>query len=418
MLRSILLGTITVAIALLTVHIHRTARERSALRADETEIAHITYGLFDPAEWKEALMAILKKKVDEFELTGADKDQVRERAIDLMNGLLTEVEQVLHERNKTKGVGGAMKNAVLNYLVDVEDIRSGVPRYADMIVDYANDPANRDEMQCFVIGKLDELGCRTEGKVDRTLQFRAMTRYGTTDRATALALIAERIAVIDRSLSSSYVLLALGCAALLVLAFTAMPGDRFPLMMLIAAGICLLVAGLHTPMIDIEARIATFELTLLGEHVDFKDQILFHQSKSILQVVQVLLNESKPQLMVVALLVFGFSVALPTVKMFFSLVTLLRGRVIKGRLVNWLMFRAGKWSMADVMVVAIFMAFIGFNGVVDGQLSTLEEYASSVHVLTTNNSALEIGFYLFTAYCLIGLISSALLPKALNSPAS
>lgn len=71
--------------------------------------------------------------------------------------------------------------------------------------------------------------------------------------------------------------------------------------------------------------------------------------------------------------------------------------------------------MADVMVVAIFMAFIGFNGVVDGQLSSLEDYANAAHVLTTNNSNLESGFYLFTLYCLIGLITSALLPRTLEA---
>lgn len=418
MLRSILLGLITAVIALLSLHIHRVAHERGVLRADQMEISHITYGLFDPSEWKDALSGILRKKVMEFELTGSDRDQVRGRAIDLMNGLLTEVEQVLNERNRKKGVGGAMKNAVISYLVDVEDIRSGVPRYADMIVDYANDPVNRQEMQCFVMEKLDELGCRTDGKVDRTVLRRTLARYGTNDRSVALEVLTARIAAQDRALEGMYMLLTLAVATLIVLALTCSPGQRIVLIMLIIAGLSLLLAGLGTPMIDIEARIETFELILLGEHVDFTDQILFHQSKSILQVVNVLLKDGKPGLMAVAILVFAFSVVLPSLKMAFSLITLIRGRAVNGRFAHWLMNKAGKWSMADVMVVAIFMAFIGFNGVVDSQLSTLQEYASSVHVLTTNNSALEIGFYLFTAYCLIGLISSALLPKTLNTPAS
>jgi fucose permease len=61
------------------------------------------------------------------------------------------------------------------------------------------------------------------------------------------------------------------------------------------------------------------------------------------------------------------------------------------------------------------MSYIGFNGVVNSQLATLEEHAGEVHVLTTNNSALEVGFYMFTAYCLIGLVSAALLKKALGA---
>ncbi|MBL7950260.1 MAG: paraquat-inducible protein A [Flavobacteriales bacterium] len=400
-------------ILLLAFQIHRSAHQRSVLRADEMELSHITYGLFDPSEWKDVISGIMEKKVLEFELTGANRDQVRRRAMDLMNGLLTEVEHVMNERNKAKGVGGAVKNAVMGLLVNIDDLRSGIPRYADMIVEYANDPKNREEMKCFVVDKLNEVGCSTDGKVDRTLLKRTLARYDTSDRSTALAKIRADMSDLDAHLRKCYLLLGIGCCTLLLLAVMAGAGEKGPLAALISAGLCLLVLGVHLPMIDIEARIERFELTLLGEPVDFVDQVLFHQSKSILQVVEVLLKERKPELMFVAAAVFAFSVVLPSLKMSLSVITLWRGREPKGRIASWLLHRAGKWSMADVMVVAIFMAFIGFNGVVDSQLTTLEGYATSVHVLTTNNSALQVGFYLFTAYCSIGLISSALLPRAL-----
>lgn len=414
MLRTTLLSLLLAAIVLLAFQVHRITQQRSSLRADEMELAHITYGLFDPSEWKGVISGIMEKKVLEFELTGANREQVRRRAIDLMDGLLTEVEQVMNERNKAKGVGGAVKNAVMGMLVNIDDLRSGIPRYADMIVNYANDPRNREEMKCFVVEKLNEVGCSTDGKVDRTLLNETLARYATTDRNAALTIIRERMAAMNTDLRRCYLLLALGCITFLTMALTAALGDKAPLCGLILAGLCLLVLGVHLPMIDIEARIERFELVLLGEPVDFVDQVLFHQSKSILQVVQVLLKERKPELMAVAIAVFAFSVVLPALKMALSVFTLARGKEPKGRFASWLLHKAGKWSMADVMVVAIFMAFIGFNGVVDGQLTTLEEYATSVHVLTTNNSTLQIGFYLFTAYCFIGLISSALLPRAMT----
>ncbi len=415
MIRWLLIGLLLASVVTLSIRIHQVAVERGALRSDQMEVAHITYGMFDPSRWIEVISAILEKKVVEFELQGADRAQVRQRAIDLMNGLLTEVEQVMNDRNKEKGVGGAVKNAIMGMLVNVDDIRSGVPRYADMIINYANDPVNRQEMQCFVLDKLTEIGCSTDGKVDRSVLLATMARYDTSDTTEALALITNRINELDGTLRLFYTLLGIACAVLLVLAFAASTGHKVPLAGLILAGLCLLIMGVHLPMIDIEARIANFELILLGEPVAFSDQILFHQSKSILQVVQVLIQERKPELMLVAALVFAFSVILPALKMTLSFIALVRGREPQGRFAKWLLFKAGKWSMADVMVVAIFMAFIGFNGVVDSQLATLEEYATSIHVLTTNNSALQVGFYLFTAYCLIGLISSALLPRALGA---
>lgn len=413
-LRSFLVGLLLASIVLISCHIHRETEARRRLRADQMELSHITYGLFDPSEWKIIISRVLGTKVMDFRLEGANREQVRRRAIDLMNRLLTEVENVLKERNKEKGVIGAMKNAAINMIVDMQALRAGIPRYADMIVAYANEPRTRSEMQCFVIDKLNEVGNTTDGKVDRRLFDLALDRYACIDRATALRIIEERIHTIDHGLRYSHILLGLATVTLLVLALTAARGSRAGLLGCIGAGICLLVMGLHLPMIDIEARIERFDLVLLGEPISFTQQTLFHQSKSILEVVAVLIRERRPELMLVAGLVFAFSVVLPTMKMLLSSITLFRRREPQGRVAAFLVHRSGKWSMADVMVVAIFMAFIGFNGVIDGQLSALEEYTTSVHVLTTNNSALEIGFYLFTGYCLIGLITSALVPHALG----
>ncbi len=69
--------------------------------------------------------------------------------------------------------------------------------------------------------------------------------------------------------------------------------------------------------------------------------------------------------------------------------------------------------MADVMVVAIFMSYIGFNGVINSQLTQLAAFSGNVEIFTTNNSVLQSGFYLFTGYCIIGLLLSAMIEKRL-----
>ena len=62
--------------------------------------------------------------------------------------------------------------------------------------------------------------------------------------------------------------------------------------------------------------------------------------------------------------------------------------------------------MADVMVIAIFMAYIGFSGILSEQLNHLGGLSSSVEVLTTNQTQLQTGFFLFTAFAVISLIVS------------
>jgi hypothetical protein len=71
-----------------------------------------------------------------------------------------------------------------------------------------------------------------------------------------------------------------------------------------------------------------------------------------------------------------------------------------------MVFKTGKWSMADVMVVAIFMAYIGFGGIISDQLRQLENISQYVDILTTNKSGLQLGFYLFTSFTVLSLVVS------------
>ncbi|HKK39173.1 MAG TPA: hypothetical protein VJ949_07135, partial [Cryomorphaceae bacterium] len=66
----------------------------------------------------------------------------------------------------------------------------------------------------------------------------------------------------------------------------------------------------------------------------------------------------------------------------------------------------------DVMVVAIFMAYIGFSGIVTEQLGQLQDISTTVDILTTNKSQLKEGFFLFTGFVLLGLLISTRVEKA------
>jgi hypothetical protein len=74
-------------------------------------------------------------------------------------------------------------------------------------------------------------------------------------------------------------------------------------------------------------------------------------------------------------------------------------------------FKSGKWSMADVNVVAIFMAYIGFKGILDSQLSNLNLQTESLASISTNETTLQPGFILFVAFVLFGLVLSVILQR-------
>ena len=62
--------------------------------------------------------------------------------------------------------------------------------------------------------------------------------------------------------------------------------------------------------------------------------------------------------------------------------------------------------MADVLVVAIFMAYIGFNGIINSQLNNIKEAGAGVDVLTTNGTHLQPGYYVFLSYAVLAMFLS------------
>ena len=67
--------------------------------------------------------------------------------------------------------------------------------------------------------------------------------------------------------------------------------------------------------------------------------------------------------------------------------------------------------MADVMVVAIFMAYIGFNGIITSQFGQLSSTGQELVILTTNGTSLQPGYYLFLTYTLLALFLSGFLTR-------
>ncbi|MEQ9288284.1 MAG: paraquat-inducible protein A [Cyclobacteriaceae bacterium] len=136
----------------------------------------------------------------------------------------------------------------------------------------------------------------------------------------------------------------------------------------------LLYPGLTVPILQIS--IAP-ELPLLGKTT------FYEQTQSILQTVETL-YDTKNEL--VAFLILLFSVIVPVTKGVVILaVLMIKESKTKHRLYQ-LVYAIGKWSMADVFVVGIFIAFL------------------STQSNTAIDAVLLPGFNYFVAYCIISLL--------------
>lgn len=416
MSRTVSLAALVLVMAYCCIRIVGLEKRKEALKRDRIELNHIKYGLFNVDEWKRIIAEILTKKIRELEVTKENRPKMKRKVEQLLYQIVDELERGIQEKGR-QSITGFFQSLVADVVGVSNRMREQVPRYADMVLDYLNDPRNREDLKDYLVQRLNEMADKTIGKMDYS-QFNAvLATYAADDKATCIGIIDQHLDEVRKAEWVFFALLVVGCTGLAVLILAGKgSGISGLITMAIGAG-TLLLTGLSLPMIDIEATISSFSFKLVGEPVVFKDQVLFFQSKSILQVVWILLKNGGIGMVLVALLVFTFSVLFPIAKIMASLLSILRNRPPSGGLHRFLVFKSGKWSMADVMVVAIFMSYIGFNGVINSQLTQLAAFSGNVELFTTNNSVLQSGFYLFTAYCIIGLLLSAMVEKQIANRA-
>ena len=113
--------------------------------------------------------------------------------------------------------------------------------------------------------------------------------------------------------------------------------------MSILSALILLVVGLTSTMIQIDARIANMDFHLLGENVSFKNQVLFFQSKSIVDVVHLLIQTGKVDSMIVGVLILVFSILFPVTKLLSTGIYMLDKRKwAKNKIIHYFAFRIRK----------------------------------------------------------------------------
>ena len=99
----------------------------------------------------------------------------------------------------------------------------------------------------------------------------------------------------------------------------------------------------------------------------------------------------------VAALIILFSVIVPVFKGLITLATLLPIKDVWRYRLNFTAGAISKWSMADVFVVAIFVAYLASNGLEGG--SDLVKF----------NSQLGPGFWFFVGFCLLSILATQMI---------
>lgn len=135
---------------------------------------------------------------------------------------------------------------------------------------------------------------------------------------------------------------------------------------------------------------------------------------SILTTVEELWHDNR---LLVAFLILFFSVFIPILKTFMVLIAYLKKTTqIEKRLVSFVN-AIGKWSMADVFVVAVFLAVLSTNQAETQSAQQITLFGFKIDFIVGSETVSNIGngFYFFTAYCLLSLLSTNIYGWALKN---
>lgn len=150
---------------------------------------------------------------------------------------------------------------------------------------------------------------------------------------------------------------------------------------------------------SVDAKLAQLSLKVL------------EQKRSILGTVFNLLEKKR---FFVGIMIFAFSVFIPFAKGAMVLFANMKAGQKHRKLLLSVVEKIGKWSMADVYVVAIFLAFLATvdNGVDFEKKVPLMGMVIPIKINSLMTSKLGPGFWCFVGYCFCSLISMHFFKKS------
>ncbi len=390
-------------------HLSELSLKQERLKQDYSTINNITFGIFSIDQWREKIMNVVNGRVEDFKLTRQQRKAMQAQVEKQLHALVAKTAATMNKPQKS--LLGKLKKAAFNAVVDVDDIQAQVPSFARTIVTKVNSPASTRRLKSIATSKLDQLERQTydsTGEAHAMLVTKMYKKYqvkSTTDLNQKLTRQLEDI----REVTYNYAYIMFGCVVVAIMLWWFLRSQvhlqtvLFILSLLIT--FVLLAVGVTASLIEVDARIGSMSFMLLGEKLGFENQVLFYQNKSLLEIIQVLVAQPKPDAVLVGVLLFVFVIVLPILILIATGIHVLAGeKLAENKVIKYLAFESGKWNMADVMVVGIGMTYIGLNGILKSQLSNLNIHNDVLTTVTTNNSSLQPGFLIFVAYVIYEIV--------------
>ncbi len=401
-------------------------KQQTALKEDFAEFNMINHGLFNIEMWKDKAVGIFDKKIKNFKVDPKMYQDVNKQLRVYLNQVYddyfasgTLVDDLLEEAQKSGKINKLFANMIKGSAKDMLkgfDLKGKIPGIADQLTQEIK--SNEHVIKGYLTAELDQMLFDQNDSQYLDPRTELLKKYAAKDIESASSELKSEIAESEIFISDKIKLIYIVLILAFLIAALSFKWIEFKALVLsfTVISVVMLILGITLPMIDIDARLNSFNIQLLGEKMSFDEQVLYFQSKSILDVTDTLIKSRGIDTKIVGVLVFLFSIIFPFFKLLLSSLFLFMDRIRNSSLAKGVIFYLGKWSMADVFVVAIFMAYIGFYGIISSQLNQIAA-GDAYSVDTINYSRLSPGALFFTSYCVLSIITSIIIDRRQNKKA-
>jgi len=396
----------------------KLGKESQVYKADYAELHSVKYGMFNSDNWTSKITEILDRKIERFDLNVNNRKEVERYVSTMIDTLIVETERIVKERNKNDGgffgsIFGSTKQMITDSIVDFKDLRKRVPEFTAAVMEEIEKPENQERAKKALRAKLKEfMKDKFTPNTDMTDFNALLLKYNTKNIQECTPLLDTYLKV-NREKMNELMLTILVIATIIVILIV-MKGilDSLSLFIFIATSVTLLATGVLLPMLDIEAKITKLYFIVFEEPVIFENQILFFKSKSVFDLLVLLLESGEAKMIFVGVLLVMFSIVFPLLKLLTSILYYYAlGIISNNPITRFFALYSSKWSMADVMVVSMFMGFLGLDGVVENELGKLQDKEEQINIVTFNGTHLEVGFFLFLGFVLTSFVFAILVEK-------
>lgn len=400
--------------------LYTISAKQEQMKEDYATLNSITFGVFSVDLWRDKISQIVTGEIKQFKISTAQKKEMRAMVEKEMHGMIN---QVVKELTKPqKGLGNKLKKFAFKQFVDPKELHEQVPAFANTIVTRITSPRATNKLKNIATSKFSEMAGQTYDSTKVAINQVAQKLYAKYNVQSQDAFNQQLESQFNsiRKTTYHYAYAMLGCVGIAVLTWIVLRKKAhlyttlFVMSLLLA--LALLIVGVTVSIIEVDARLSTLEFLMMGDKVVFDNQVLFYQSKSILGIAKVLIQQPKPDSITVGILIVLFVIILPILRITARGIHLLcRPFLAENKVTRYLAFESDKWDMADVMVVGILMTYIGLNGILKSQLSGLNMKDEFLYTNTVNNTALQPGYLIFVGYVIFGFLLSYFLRKIIAS---